>query len=496
MTLDKIINGWFDKGATIGIREYYDVNTWSRDMPGQASGGNLNYLTRTIPDFYSKGARFMTAESGDCWGPNGLGFYLASRLLWSTNEAVRVEAIVQDFMVRAFGPAAGSMTEFYKQLDKSKRSLIFEDQLGRMFRSLKQAKRVADTSEIHARLNDLILYARYVELFDVYRSSPRGVERQQAFETVIRHAYRMRKTMMIHTKAFYRDAVIRDKGVSIPEGCTWSIPESKNPWKSSEPFTEQEFNAFVENGIAAHDLSEVDFETVEYSDELVPATPLNLKTPPTVGGISASRYSRQFYTWVKNAPSSLDLTITGGLIPHYRNLGNVKIDLVKIGGESDTGEIETLVAHDESTPPDGETYTVSLPVKETGLYRITVSDGGDKTLVGWQEGTPMTIVSTLDVPAALGAPWTLYFYVPKNTPIIGFYANGTGDLCDPDGKVVMSMVEKAKFYSIPVPKGQDGALWTFSSARGSRRLMTVPPCMARSAEELLLPKEVVEQDAK
>jgi len=495
LTLDEIIKGWSDKGATIGVREYYSVNTWSRDMPGRARGGNLDYLTRTIPEFYSKGARFMSAESGDCWGPNGLGYYLASRILWSTNEAVRVDAIVQDFMVRAFGPAAGPMTEFYKQIDGSNRSLVFDDQLGRMFRSLKQAKMMVDTPEINARLNDLILYARYVELYDVYRNS-KGAARQQAFETVIRHAYRMRKTMMIHTKALYRDLVSRDKGVSIPEGAAWSIPEDKNPWKSSEPFSEQEFSTFLENGIAAHDLVEIDFESIEYSDELVPAALLNLKTPLKSSKISAGRGFRQFYTWVDNAPSSIELQITGGLITWYRDRGNVKIDLFKVGGESDTGERETMVAHDESVPPDGNEYTVSLPVKETGLYKITVSDGGDRTLVAWPAGTPMTVVSTIDNPARLGSRWTLHFYVPKNTPVIGFYADGAGSLLDPNGKVVMSLgTKKANFYSIPVPKGQDGALWTFSNTAGSRRLMTVPPCMARSAAELLLPREVVEQDA-
>jgi len=46
-----------------------------------------------------------------------------------------------------------------------------------------------------------------------------------------------------------------------------------------------------------------------------------------------------------------------------------------------------------------------------------------------------------------------------------------------------------------VPPGEDGKLWRFEQCSGDRMLMTVPPYLARSAEELLLPKEVVDRDA-
>jgi hypothetical protein len=39
-------------------------------------------------------------------------------------------------------------------------------------------------------------------------------------------------------------------------------------------------------------------------------------------------------------------------------------------------------------------------------------------------------------------------------------------------------------------------LWTFVDTQGQRLLMTVPPYLARSAAELLLPSEVVAADAK
>lgn len=48
---------------------------------------------------------------------------------------------------------------------------------------------------------------------------------------------------------------------------------------------------------------------------------------------------------------------------------------------------------------------------------------------------------------------------------------------------------------IPVEEGMDGKFWRFVGLVGSRvHLLTVPPFMAPTAPQLLLPREVVEAD--
>ena len=88
----------------------------------------------SIPEFHASGAKFMSAESSDNWGPNGLGYYLASRMLWDVNEVDHVEVLIEDFLSRCFGPAKRAMLMFYHQLDSSHQHLDFNDHLGRMFR--------------------------------------------------------------------------------------------------------------------------------------------------------------------------------------------------------------------------------------------------------------------------------------------------------------------------------------------------------------------------
>src|SRR5690606_8931991 len=124
----------------------------------------LDYLTATITRFHSKGAPFMNAESTDSWGSNGLGYYLASRLLWNPQEASRRDEIVNDFLDKSVGPAREPMAEWYQLIDGSNKPLASKDLVGRMYRQLDKALQLTDDDTIRARIHDLVLYTRYVEL--------------------------------------------------------------------------------------------------------------------------------------------------------------------------------------------------------------------------------------------------------------------------------------------------------------------------------------------
>ncbi|MCX7825004.1 MAG: hypothetical protein N2689_05550, partial [Verrucomicrobiae bacterium] len=492
-----LLAGWSQRGATLGIREYYSVNTWDRDMPAQARGGNLDYLRRTIPAFHAKGARFMSAESSDNWGPNGLGYYLAARMLWDVSEAERVDELIEDFLTRAFGEAKEPMREFYRQLDGAKPHLIVDDQIGRMFRALQEARTLARTPEVRARIDDLALYARYASLYHRYATA-KGAARQQAFETLVRHTCRMRSTMLVHAKALYRDLPARDRTVKVPAGAEWDVAEGKNPWKSSAPFTESEIAGYIAEGVRNHPLARLDFQPVEFSANLEPAASI-LKLPDLPAGeLGPGRHVQTFFTFVEKAPSVIELQITGGLIPHYRDRGNVKVALWKIGGASETSERETLVGIDISVPPDGVERAVKFPAKEPGLYKLTVSDGGDRTLVKWKAGQPLVVPSTLAAPMNDHySSWTMYFYVPRGTATVGLFGGGHGEVRDSQDRPQFWLNGRAPgFYAVPVPQGEDGKVWRIRYGRGSVRLLTVPPYFARSPRELLLPAEVVRTDSK
>jgi len=489
-TLDQLIEGWQAQGATLGIREYLGVNVWDRDLPGRARGSDLDYVTTTIPRFHEQGARFYSAESSDNWGPNGLGYFIAARTLWDLEEAGRREELVARFLEDCFGPTVEPMRTYYGLIDGANNPLLSQDLLGRMYGALAEARAAAAGDEaVLGRINDLVLYTRYVELYLGY-STAQGEARQGAFEALIRHAYRMRETMMVHTKALYRDLVNRDRAISIPEGAEWSAPEETNPWKDSTPFSDAELAALVTAGIAANPV--VDITAVSFSEELVPAAALEL-AGPVAGTISErARGANVRYLWVDEAPAEIELRVTGGLIAHYRDRGNVRFALY-----ADAEATLEPVATDDSVPPDGEERTVILRTPHAGLHRIEWNDGSDQTAITWPEGMPVTVRSDLEQPGRLYSRWTMVFYVPKGTTEVGGYATNTsGALVDADGQVALDFGEMdgPGYFKVPVPAGQDGRLWGLRDCQGDRMLMTVPPYLAPTAETLLLPREVVETD--
>jgi len=484
-TMEQLIDGWNAKTHTLGIREYYSVNAWDRDLPGAARGGNLAYLKSTIPQFHAAGARFMSAEASDNAGPNGLGCYLAARMLWDVKEANHIDALVTDFLEKAFGKAQKPMRRFFALLDGSRKRVMSDDLLGQMFRALDEARALTTDEAIQSRLKDLALYTHYCGLYLDY-SSTAGKERQAAFEQLFRFIWRIRHTGMVHVKALWRDLPNRDKAVMLPPLGKYSDPDTTNPWKSDEPFTHDQILAFVSDGIAKRKL--LDFEPVNYSSNLVPAKKLKLSEVKRGNAGNYLRGVRDFWTWVEKEPAALPLTGSSGII--YTNRGTAKVEFYPLA------EAEMKPVQHIEIEPDKQKHAFTLQTRFPGLHRIEVSDSTQGTLIEWPDGMPMTIVSSQEQPAQLYGRWHLYFYVPRGTKIIGGFADGDGNLLDPTGKTVHTFSSKPGYFSVPVPAGQDGSLWSFHHSSGSRQLLTVPACLARDASELLLPAEVVEKDAR
>ncbi|MCM8765023.1 MAG: DUF4838 domain-containing protein, partial [Candidatus Omnitrophica bacterium] len=485
-TVEQLMEGWSKKGATIGIREYYGVNVWDRDLPGSPKASGVKSLANSIADFYKKGARFLTAESSDNWGPNGLGYYVAARVLWDVEKKKKVDELRRDFFEKMFGPAKDKMEEFYNLIDKDNKPLFTEDLIGRMYKTLAEAKKKTQDPLIQSRINDLVLYTRYVELFKKY-SAQSGEKRQQAFEDVIRFAYRIKDTCMVHSLALYRDLPGRDKSVNVPDEAKWNVPEGKNPWKSNEPFSEEEIKKIIEDGIASNKL--VDFKPVSYSKKLVPSTKLTFGVEkPQDNPSFGTRGKNIYYIWIENQPAEIKLKVTGGLI--YNDRGDVNVFLYPAEQEFATYVDQVKVK------PDKQEYLVTLTTKYQGLHRIEVSDRMAGTKVEFLDKMPLTIFTSLDQQPHFMGRWNFVFYVPKGTKVVGGYATGLGVVLNSSGKKAYSFPGTQTYFSIPVEQGEDGKVWKIEQGTGACVLMTVPSCFARNPWELMLPEEVVAKDSK
>ncbi len=153
LSFEEIVEGWQKQGASrIGTYDYLSVAIWDLNMPRAGKGLKLDYLARFIPEIHAKGVRFYDAESGDCWGPCGLGYYFASRILWDVDEAARLDEIREDFLEKSFGKAKEPMHEFYRLITDDKQRRPLGDLVGRMYRQLDAALKATNDPAVRKRL--------------------------------------------------------------------------------------------------------------------------------------------------------------------------------------------------------------------------------------------------------------------------------------------------------------------------------------------------------
>ena len=485
LNFDQVLEGWQSQGAErIGTYDYLSVVVWDWNMPREGKGSRLVQLSEFLPLIHEKGVRFYDAESGDCWGPCGLGYYFVSRVLWDIEEAKNRDEIVEDFLEKCFGPAKEPMRKFYRLLHFDHQRRPISDLAGRMYLQISEARKLTADPKILKRLDDLTLYTRHVELYGNFaaKGGPR--------DDVTRHAYRMRKTMMIHSYGFLCRFIGQQETLA-----------PNNPLFNDTPYSESEIALFLAEGLKNNTPSDPGFEGVVYSKKLVPAAKaLHLPDTPQ-GYFPTDSQDRQVYlVYLPADRKELELKIT------VRPLWKLRTTKISMYSPNEV-TVQTPVAEVENYSADNTEHTILLKSPFDGLHDIVVLDGGDFTNIAWPVGLPVTVESDINSSHTLThfrGNWTLYFYVPKRTKQIGGWASRIaswaprtiGKLLDPEGKIRYDFGEHEEgWFCVEVPEGMDGKVWKFQDNNGQRLLMTVPPYLARSAQELLLPEEVVANDA-
>jgi len=281
-------------------------------------------------------------------------------------------------------------------------------------------------------------------------------------------------------------------GVTVPDDATFKIPEPKNPWKSSEPFKSTEVDAFLANGISQRPVVEV--KSVAFSHDLVPATALNPPKVEQVTPVGRSRRVQKFYTWIDKAPATIKLTGRSGLLNHKTRPRDSEVKLFSLPGTDNVLMDHAAIASDK------EEHAFEFKTTRTGLHLIEVASPGTSAQLGWEPGTVMTMEMSNEYQPGVLGDLTLWFYVPRGTTEVGGFSPAQdgktpATLRDGAGKEALRFTREASYFKVPVPKGQDGQFWRVESFKGNLILLTVPPFVARSPQELLLPKEVVEKNS-
>lgn len=483
-TVEKLLAAWSAKGAEMGIREYLGVWPWDHDIPGRSRAAKLEAIAQSIPHYHRLGARYWTAETSQGWGAHGLGNYLAARVLWDLGEAKQVTEILHDFYARAFGAAAAEMKEFYESyVLASGHPLMSEDLLGRMYRCLERAGVRADSAEIRARIEDLVVYTRFAELVFAYENT-QGAVRLQAYGELADYSYRMLETKMISSYGVLRSEAWRHKELKAP--VDWNDAGVASP-PANQSAGSAEISELVRQGIARNPLTP--FEARAFPGRLGPA---HLRADDKPRLPVDLRGTNNLYVYKAKAEDELTFTVRGGLI--YGDRGPVQLRLFS--------ELNALVDEPVSTasaPGDKQDHVVTLRSPFVGVHRLEIADGSDLTKVSWPAGRPVVMPMSPAERTRTHGKYSLVFFVPADTKSIsGYSEQGKGSLQNAAGETVFDFapLKQAGYFSVPVPNGLAGTWCRLVDAIGVKLFMTVPPYLARSADELLVPEMVLSRPSE
>lgn len=240
LTLPEQLEAFHKIGVQSGIRGYYSVYQWDWDYPTVSKGDlELGRLVSDLRLYQKNNVQSINAEASCNWGPRGLGYYVASRLMWDVNTDPK--AVIADFYDKAFGPAALPIERYYvrwlgpdaavrttaaskpvatadskKVLDELGSTSRTESNLVNLveaFRDLDEAANLVKDLPMHrARVDQIRMYSHYLFLRKSLEEAAKTKEKAKILAAIKEETTfggRLMNTGMIHStpligKEFYR----------------------------------------------------------------------------------------------------------------------------------------------------------------------------------------------------------------------------------------------------------------------------------------------------
>lgn len=487
-TFPELVELWSKMGIQMGYYMYFSVWSATHDVLAGDVGSDVNKLQEWIGKFADRGAVSLTAESGNNWGPNGRGYYIANRLMWDPKAPM--EELLTDFYQGAFGAGALPMRRFYERLDPGNNPIRGKHLLAMAFRDVQDASNLAKgDAAVQARLTQLKAYLHYAHLSWMYdRVDKREKEpRRQATIDIFTWAYRNRFSYMNHWMAM-QQGWGREASIEFAEPAWHAANRDKKPWQDETPVLPEEIEQRFQEGLAYFQPQPVTEK--QFSKDLVsvtfPGTGPAFSTPAATtakyqGGPTYYLYSR--------TGEDLKLDITPGLLPIFRNKAPAKYVVTDADGK---------VVQEGRMALDNTKNSLAIKVPKAGLYTLDFTD----SLAGWHLEVASDVPASMRLEptrrmAHLGQMQPMYFYVPKGSATVDFFNKGYKFKVKlPGGKDALDVpTTLGEYFSIPVQAGQDGKVWSVQGLALSHfGFFNVPNLLAASPAALLIPREVAQAD--
>jgi len=510
LSFDEQVTAFRRQGARLGVYDYFSVYAWDWDLPGKAKGGRVYELADAIRHYRDLGLSTYDAESACNWGPNGLGYWMASKLMW--NPDLDAQALVADFTTRAFGLAAEPMRRLYERWATGERFSPRGLKLALL--DLQEAYAKESAPAVRARLDRVAMYLHYLRLWLDYDRSTHGgtpEEVQRRGREAIVYCRRLMDTGLIHSyPTLFTDRFTHRFGAL--EKLKGLDPKQLEAWKTERtdiPTAEETAAAFAADLKQSESLPAVEIGHSPIGGKLVALAERLPQAVAAWGEVARSPMCVEtgLHHFLGRKGEHLKLSFTPFDAGHTVD-GHWTLRRLGEGAPVAEGDIKAekgKVAWMEATLPSDGIFVLDPGTN----YWKTAEVGFDaRPLSAWagrgdEPGQPRRPAFRLWLPR-LNQP--LYFFVPKGTrsfvvglPSVG-QAKTTLVLRAPGGKAVLEDKEvvTGDQVSVVVPPGADGAVWSLalSSLRCVVELYGVPPFLARHPAELLVPEDALAREGR
>jgi hypothetical protein len=415
------IAGLKARGATVGIREYYDIVQWYYDLPPSDSG--LKKLN-DLKSFADAGASVYRAEGCESWGSWGFIFWIACKLCWDSNQSI--DDLLDEYCDSAFGAASEPMKRIYNRWLSGQH--ISDNSLAAAVADLTEAETLANGDE---KILDRI---RSEEYYIEYEWKYRTIDDLDIDELADLYSW-VTKLRDLYILSYYYIEVdvfhdrLRDNfGMTEGQITTWMA----NNADYSLPTNEEAVTWLTE---MQNEFAGIDPINAEYID------PYNF----TVTALDNTDYEA-FAPAEGNGLEVLVYANTNDIV-HCELLPYSPYDDSTFNWyDPDGGLIDTAFV-----PKSRQWLPVNFTASAgTGLYKITGSRG----------------INVLSHPAGILAGTLFscdtYFYVPSGTPsVLLEFETGMGSctLYDPNGEVADTLTGPTVGYQIMGVNNPDAGVW-------------------------------------
>src|SRR5690606_1764379 len=119
MSPDRHLLRWLiDRWAEAGVKEMYYRGYYHNLACPQFPLSQLDRIRNETPVFHAKGISVMRVETiPTSWSSAFLDLYVATRMMWNVNTDV--DALLEEFYTKYYGPASGAMKEYHEGLESA-----------------------------------------------------------------------------------------------------------------------------------------------------------------------------------------------------------------------------------------------------------------------------------------------------------------------------------------------------------------------------------------